>query len=707
VSDQSVSVRESIRDVQYSFALACALVMLVIVLFTRRLVPALVAGVALLLSLCGTFVGMWVLGFSLNNVTLLALTLAVGLVVDDAIVMLENIQRHTDRGMSPRPAAEKGAGEIGFTVISLTASLIAVFIPVLFMGGLIGRMLNEFAVTVALALGMSALVALFVTPALAGSLLAASPVGPRSASKVPFLHFYEATLRFALRFRFLVVLAFIATVVGTVFLAKSLPKGFFPREDLGQVVVTTEAQQDVSFEAMVSLQAEVEEALRRSPHVAHVVNQIGSAAGGGHLHQGRLIVELRPRQQRGDLDQVLDDLRLRTSEVPGLSSVVTSLQNMRGGRQGRSHYQLTLQSPDFQELAAASRRVVAAMSGDPSFDGVASDLQNEATHAVLRIDREKARLLGIRADQVRMALQHGFAESHLASFTRGGEVHKVLIEFDRRLIGSERALETLYVQSTDGPLVPISAFATVELTSGPSAINQTGVVPSVAISFDLAKGVSLGQAVHRIERIKDASAFPRSVASSFTGTAKAFQESLSNQGWLLLAALLAMYLVLGMLYESFIHPFTILAGVPSAAMGALVALHWAGLSLDAPALIGVLLLIGIAKKNAILIVDAALDRQRLGVSAEEAILQACRQRFRPIMMTTFAATAGVVPIAFGLGAGSELRQPLGVAVLGGLAVSQVLTLYLTPVLFLFFDSLSRRFRRLPVSGAGPSVRSTT
>jgi HAE1 family hydrophobic/amphiphilic exporter-1 len=703
VNDQSVSAREGIRDVQLTLVLTSVLVVLVIFLFTGRVRATLVLSLALPLSIVGTFAAMYMLGFSLNTISLLALTLAVGLVVDDAIVMQDSIQHRAEQGLPPAEAATQGAGEIGFTIVSITTSLVAAFIPILLMGGLIGRIFNEFAVTLSVALAISALVSLTLTPALAGRMPARS-LSPRRwalGASAALCDWYRAALDVALRFRFVVLILFLGTLVGTVWLAKIAPKGFFPQEDLGQLTISTEARQDISFEAMVELQGRVERVVLSSPHVAHVVSSLGGGAASGAANQGRLFVELKPKQQRAALNVVLQDIRQALAVEPGIASIVTPVQNMRGGRQSRSQYQLAIQGTDFGEIAGWATHLASVMRRDAAFVGVTTDLQDTAPQTTIRVDRDKASLLGIGSDQLRSALYAGFGPRQVATIHGFADTYQVLIEFDRLSAASD-ALEGVRIRGAAGTLVPLSAIATIERTAGRSAINLIGQLPAVTISFDLASGVPLGEAVKRVAMIEERENVPSTVRATFTGTARAFQDSMSSQGWLLLAALVAVYIVLGILYESFVHPLTIMAGLPSAALGGLVALHLAGMELSAMAVLGLLLLIGIVKKNAIMLVDVALIRLREGATPIEAIREGCLRRFRPIMMTTFVAIAGAAPIAFGFGASSEIRQPLGVAILGGLAVSQVLTLFITPVLFLTFEGFSRTFTKL---GQG-TVRST-
>ncbi|MDR7040531.1 HAE1 family hydrophobic/amphiphilic exporter-1 [Methylobacterium sp. BE186] len=685
VTDHSVGIREGVADVLTTLVATSVLVVLVIHLFGGGLGTTLIAGLTVPLSVAGTFGAMLLLGYSLNAITLLALTLSVGLVVDDAIVMLEGFQHHRESGLRPVEAALRGAREMGFTIVSVTVSLIAAFIPVLFMDGIVGRIFHEFAVTVCVALALSALISLTLTPALAGLLPGCAQPRDTGARRAfaRVLALYGRSLDWSLRHRALVVLLFLATLGGTGALARTIPRGFFPQEDLSLVTVSTEARPDIAFPAMAALQARVDAVLRAAPYVAHVVSSIGGPAGnGGGVNQARVFVELKPRPERAGLDTVLADLRRSLDAIPGIASLVTPYQTLRGGRQGRSQYQFAVQGPDLEEIGRWSNHLAAAMSRDPHFVGVTTDLRDAVPQVTLRIDRDKARLLGIGTDQLRSALNLGFGPRQVATIQTGSDIHPVLIEFASSRNGQPADLDAIRLRAAGGALVPLSAFARAEPGLGLQSVNQIGLFPGVTVSFDLARGVSLGEAVSRIEALRAEAELPASVTVTFLGTARTFQESAGSQGLLVLAALLAVYVILGVLYESLSHPLTILAGLPAAACGALLALAWAGLSLDLTGMIGILLLIGVVKKNAIMVVDVALTRLQAGEAPAAAIREASLQRFRPIVMTSLVAIVGALPLAYGFGASPEMRQPLGIAVVGGLLLSQMLTLYVTPVLFL-------------------------
>jgi HAE1 family hydrophobic/amphiphilic exporter-1 len=698
LNDRSASIREAVHDVQLTLALTIVLVILVIYLFLRRVTATFIPALAVPISLIATLGGMYLLNFSIDNISLLALTLSVGLVVDDAIVMLENIYRHMEEeGMGAYEAALKGSREIGFTIISITVSLVAVFIPVLLMGGIIGRIFNEFAVVVTMAIAASAFVSLTLTPMLCAKLLRTPEAHERPNRVVAtfergfeaLTRAYDRSLQFSLRRQPLILAVFFLTLVGTVWLLAVTPKGFFPQEDIGQLSVSTEARQDISFEAMTALQQRVAEVYRKSPYVANVASIVGSSGQSSGLNTGRMFVELKSRAERPELQTVLATLRRETARIPGVNVYATPVQNLRiGGRSSRAEYQFVMQSIERDQLYQWSQKMADAMSRDSLFADVNSDLQANATEATLIIDKDKASSLGISAEQLRSTLYSGFGSRQVATIYKTGDTFSVIMEFTGKANWSTAILPDVRIRNAAGKLVPLGAFAHVERTAGSLTINQLGQLPAVTISFNLPPGVSLGEAVARIDAMKAQQGLPPTITTTYSGTAKTYQDSVANQGILLIAAVITIYIILGILYESYIHPITILAGLPSAAVGALVALRLFQMDLSLIAVIGLLMLIGIVKKNAIMMIDVALTTQRDGKPAQDAIYEAALLRFRPIMMTTVAAVLGVLPIAVGVGAGAELRQPLGVAVVGGLLVSQVLTLFMTPVLYIYMERLS-------------------
>ena len=704
--DRSVSIHESVEDVKFTLALSVALVVLVIFLFLRTLAATLIPSVAIPMALLGTFVAMYFAGFTIDILSLLALTLSVGFVVDDAIVMLENIVRHIEQGMPVREAALKGSGEIGFTILSMTLSLVAVFIPVLFMGGIVGRLLHEFAVTIAASILVSGLVSLTLTPMLCSRFLrphdaaraAARPGRIAAALERGFdamLGLYSRTLSLAMRGRRITLAVALLMVVLTWVVGRALPTGFIPTDDTGSIFAPTEGAQDVSFAEMARHQEAGAAIIMRHPAVEAVNSSIGAIGSlSGPANQGRYFMKLKPRAERAHAAVVAQELRRDLAAIPGFRVYPQLLPPIRlGGTFSRALYQFTLYGSDLKELYTGAQLMEARMRGLAGLQDVNSDLQLSSPQLRVEIRRERAATLGITPQQIEDALYSAFGSRQVSTIYTPTNQYWVIMELAPEFQMNQEALPLLHLRSKSGRLVPLDAVAELRRDVGPLTVNHLGQVPAVTISFNLRPGASLGEATETVSDLARRE-LPATLSYGFQGSAQAFAASMQGLGLLLVMAVLVIYIVLGILYEDFIHPVTILSGLPAASFGALATLWLAGEELNVMGYVGIILLIGIVKKNAIMMIDFALAaRAQGGVSAEKAIVEACLVRFRPIMMTTFAALAAAVPIALGLGAGADSRRPLGLAVVGGLVVSQILTLYITPVIYVYLDRFTSRFRR--------------
>ncbi|WP_424631249.1 efflux RND transporter permease subunit [Bradyrhizobium sp. SYSU BS000235] len=700
--DRSVSIRESVADVEETLLIAVGLVIVVIFLFLRSASATFIPALAVPISVLGTCAVMYALDYSINNMTLLALTLSVGFVVDDAIVMLENIVRYIERGMKPYEAALKGAREIGFTILSITFSLIAVFIPVLLMGGIVGRVFREFAVTISVAIVVSGFVSLTLTPMLCARVLKSHDPNHRPnvvlrGFEVMFdawLRAYEWALDRVLAYKFITLMVTFATLAATIWLYVIVPKGFFPQEDTGFLTGTTEAATDTSFAAMSARQKLLADLLRADPAIEFVNSTVGSGGPNPTANYGRLFIGLKPKDQRDPAPVVMARLRQKALQVPGLQAFFQSIQNLNiGGRPSKSQYQYTLQSGDTDTLYRVAPEMREKIAKVPGLQDVTTDLYVKNPQLTVEIDREKAAVYGVTADQIRNQLFNAYGARQVGTIYMPSNDYQIILEAQPKFRVDPTDLSKLYVKTTNNQTIPLEAVAKMVPSVGPLMINHQGQQPAVTISFNLAPGTSLGYAVDQITKIEQDSNLPATIATGFSGTAQVFQDSLRGQGVLILAAVFAAFVILGILYESFIHPITIISGLPSAGIGAILTLMLFKMELSVIAMIGIVMLVGIVKKNAIMMVDFAIERRTVGLSAEHAIREAALLRFRPIMMTTFAAIFGTLPIALGAGAGAELRQPLGVSVVGGLLVSQLLTLFITPVIYIYLDRIDRRLKK--------------
>jgi hydrophobic/amphiphilic exporter-1 (mainly G- bacteria), HAE1 family len=731
--DRSVSIRESVSDVKFTLVLTIGLVVMVIFLFLRNLSATIIPSLALPMSIVGTFAGMYLLGYSLDNLSLMALTLSVGFVVDDAIVMLENIVRHLEMGEGVLEAALSGSKEVSFTILSMTLSLAAVFIPVLFMGGILGRLLHEFAVTIGTAILVSGFVSLTLTPMLCSRFLRPAQAEQHGrfyqASERVFegmVRVYERSLRGVLRHRLAAMTFSAVLIVATGYLFVKIPKGFLPSEDTGQIFGFTEAAQGISFDAMVQHQKQVAAIISQDPNVDAFSSSIGASMISVASNQGRVFIRLKPMEKRAvappaplprwlgvlpgaervdqsvrsvwphrlTADEIIEELRPKLATVPGIQVFLQNLPPIRiGGQLTKSLYQFTLQSPDTKELYRDAALLESKMHGIPWLEDVTSDMQIKSPQVRVDIDRDQASALGVSADQVEDALETAYSERQISTIYTPNNEYRVITELEPQYQMEAGALSLLYIRSSSGQLVPLNAVAALSRNVGPLLVNHLGQLPSVTISFNVKPGAALSEAVGSVEQLAR-DTLPPTVSTSFQGAAQAFESSLTGLSVLLLMAVLVIYIVLGILYESFIHPLTILSGLPSAGFGALLILMLFHYDLNIYGFVGVIMLVGIVKKNAIMMIDFALDAQRsTGKEAAEAIYYGALVRFRPIMMTTMAALMGTLPIALGFGAGADARRPLGLAVVGGLLVSQLLTLYITPVYYIYLDSAQRLFRR--------------
>ncbi|MFZ6753528.1 MdtB/MuxB family multidrug efflux RND transporter permease subunit [Undibacterium sp. Dicai25W] len=712
LTDRTLTIRASVEDVEFELMLSVALVVMVIYIFLRNIPATIIPAVAVPLSLVGTFGVMYLTGFSINNLTLMALTIATGFVVDDAIVMIENIARYIEEGEAPMAAALKGSKQIGFTIISLTFSLIAVLIPLLFMGDVVGRLFREFAITLAVSILISAFISLTLTPMMCARLLKHVPEEKQGrfyhASGQFFdniIAYYGKMLQWVLNRQALTLLVALGTLVLTAVLYIWVPKGFFPLQDTGAIQGISEASQSISFSAMAAQQEALAKKILQDPAVESLSSFIGVDGANASLNSGRLLINLKPKESRDNIRTVNDRLQKVVSDIPGMSLYLQPVQDLSiDARVSRTQYQFTLQATNPEDLSTWTPKLIETLQKLPALADVASDLQDKGLQAYVKINRDTASRLGVTTAAIDNALYDAFGQRLISTIFTQTNQYRVVLEADPAAQKGPLSLKGIYVPTLAGGPVPLDAVATIEQRSASLTINHLGQFPTATISFNLAKDASLGEAVEAIHQAEAQLGMPASIETRFQGAAMAFQASLSNTLWLILAAIITMYIVLGVLYESYIHPITILSTLPSAGIGALLALLVSGTELSVIAIIGIILLIGIVKKNAIMMIDFALEAERdHGMAPREAIYQACLLRFRPILMTTMAALLGALPLMLGGGMGSELRAPLGITMVGGLMVSQVLTLFTTPVIYLAFDRLARRFGKVSVPVVGDEV----